>query len=99
MTIDITILQVAVTFILPLIVGVVTKTVTSPGIKFVTLAVLATLTGLAATALSAGGLVVGGVAVQAFLTLGISVASYYGVWKPTGVAAQVSTNTDSFSVI
>jgi predicted secreted Zn-dependent protease len=83
-----------VSTILPLLVGLVTRVVTSPGIKAVILAALSAVTGLgtellnsinSGTPYDAGTGVV--LALTAFL---IAVGLHYGLWKPTGasVAAQ-----------
>lgn len=79
-----------VSTILPLLVGLVTKTVTHPGAKATILAALAAATGLltellasvqTGTAYDLGtGLLV---ALTAFL---VGVGMHYGLWKPTGLA-------------
>lgn len=79
-----------VAVVLPVLVGLVTKTVTSPGRKAITLAALALVTGLLSqlgAAVAAGvsydlgaGLVNG---LGAFI---VAVALHYGLWKPVGVS-------------
>ncbi|WP_066038645.1 hypothetical protein [Herbiconiux solani] len=82
-----------VSTILPLIVGLVTKVVTDPGVKAIILAGLAAVTGLGTEFLNAitsgtsydlgTGLVL---AVTSFL---IAVGLHFGIWKPTGAAGAV----------
>ncbi|MBW9118896.1 hypothetical protein JNB63_02190 [Microbacterium trichothecenolyticum] len=76
---------------LPLLVGLVTKTVTHPGIKAVLLAALAAATGLLSelgAALTSGSTYDLGIglltALGAFL---VAVGLHFGLYKPTGVAA------------
>lgn len=85
------IIGLVVSTVLPLLVGLVTKTVTSPGVKAVLLAALAAITGLgtellasinAGTAYDLGtGLVL---AITSFI---VAVGLHYGIWKPTGTSA------------
>lgn len=86
--------------VLPLIVGLVTKVVTRPGVKAIILAALSVginLIGELANALTThspynlGTALVTGVG-----TFLVSVGLYYGLWKPTGVAQkaqEVGTKT------
>lgn len=86
-------LQLVVATVLPLIVGLVTTRVVSPGVKAILLAFLALLTALGAEALAAAeagvtydlgrGLFL---ALASFL---IAVGMHYGLWKPTTLSAQV----------
>lgn len=84
-----------VAVILPLLVGLVTKKVTDPGVKATLLAGLAAVTGLGAELVSAltqgevydlgSGLIT---AVTAFV---IAVAIHYGIYKPTGATEKVQS--------
>lgn len=84
------VLGLIVSTILPLLVGLVTKTVTHPGAKAVLLALLAALLGLLTELLAAvqsgraydlgTGIIV---ALTAFL---VAVGMHFGIWKPTGLA-------------
>lgn len=86
------IIQLLVSTVLPLLVGLVTKTVTSGGVKAVLLATFALVTSLlvelgnaiaAGTAYDLGqGLLF---AIPSFL---IAVGMHYGLWKPTAVAVK-----------
>lgn len=84
------VIQLLVSTVLPLAVGLVTKTTTSPGLKAVLLAALALVTSLltelgqsvtAGTTYDLGqGLLL---ALPTFL---IAVGMHYGLWKATGVS-------------
>lgn len=80
-----------VSTVLPLLVGLVTKTVTDPGIKAILLAVLAAATGLLSelgAAWASGSVYDLGTgllaALGAFL---VAVGLHYGIYKPTGASA------------
>lgn len=85
-------LTLAVTVLLPLIVGLVTTSAVSGGVKALLLAALAAVTGLGSellAALNAGqaydlatGLFL---AVTSFL---VAVGMHFGLWKPTGASAR-----------
>lgn len=86
------VIQLLVSTVLPLLVGLVTKVVTHGGVKAVLLAAFALATSLLTelgAALTAGvpydlgqGLLL---AIPTFL---IAVGLHYGLWKPTGVATK-----------
>ena len=84
------ILGLIVSTVLPLLVGLVTKTVTSPGKKAVLLALLAAVLAVLTEALAAvqagttfdvGRSVI--VALAGFL---VAVGMHFGMWKPTGLS-------------
>lgn len=87
-------LTLAVTVVLPLLVGLVTKRTTDGGRKAVYLAVLAALTGLGSELLAAisdgqtydlaAGLY------TALTALVFAIALHYGVYKPTGLAGKAA---------
>lgn len=85
-----TIVQLALTVVLPIIVGLVTTRVTSSAAKAWLLAALTLLTSLLAElarALAAGTVYDLGVALLAAVpAFAISVATHYGLWKPTGTS-------------
>ena len=96
--IDLSWLQLLVAVVLPLAVAVVTKEVRSGGLKAVALAVLATATAVLTAVIDSSG-----VLTEATLQMGveyflIAVATYYGFWKPTGVAQEVAQTTDQLHV-
>lgn len=84
-----TVVQLLIAFILPVLVGLVTTRVTSPAIKAWLLAGLSLVTALLvelARALTAGETYDLGVALLTALpAFVVSVASHYGLWRPTGV--------------
>lgn len=86
----ITIAQLVLSTLLPLVVGLVTKVVTHPGVKAVLLAVLALVTSLLAEAIRAwqAGEVydLGLGLLLALPTFLVAVGMHYGIWKPTGSA-------------
>lgn len=87
------IIGLVVSTLLPLLVGLVTKTVTNSSTKAILLAALAAITGLGTellNAINAGvsfdigmGLVL---ALVSFIT---AVAIHFGIWKPTGATEAV----------
>ena len=90
-TLDVaTIVQLALTVVLPIIVGLVTTRVTSSAAKAWLLAALTLVTSLLAElarAIAAGAVYDLGVALLiAVPAFAISVATHYGLWKPTGTA-------------
>jgi hypothetical protein len=83
--------------IVPLLVGIVTKLQAPAGLKAMINAALAALGGLAAT------IVPGDFAWHPFLANWatawvVSVATYYGLWKPSGVAPAVQQSTAGVGV-
>lgn len=86
-------LTLLVTVLLPVLVGLVTKATTSPGAKAVLLAVLSAITGVASALIQAEGAVdLYPLALNAISVFVIAVATYYGLWKPTTVAAKAQAS-------
>lgn len=87
--------------LIPLVVGVLTKVNASAGLKAVVNALLSALAGALATFTQTGltsdvdwkTLVISVLSVWI-----VSVATYYGIWKPTGVAGTVNVKTGRFGV-
>jgi hypothetical protein len=80
--------------LLPLVVGVVTKTEASPKLKAVVLAALAALSGYLVNVVSDTGVVEWEPVVTAMLTAAVAAWSgYQSLWKPTGVAPAVQAAT------
>jgi hypothetical protein len=72
---------------LPVLVGLVTKHVTHPGVKAVLLLALSTLTGFLTEFANPGpGWDFSTAAILAFVSFAIGVLSHFGLWKPTGVS-------------
>lgn len=78
---------------LPLLVGLVTKTVTSSSTKAVLLAALAALTGLVSEWVAAVNAEVvfniGSAALVALSAFLIGVGMHFGLFKPTGISARL----------
>lgn len=96
------IIQLVLTIFMPIAVGLVTTRTTSGGVKAWLLAaftlVTAMLTQLAA-AISAGGSFDLGIALlSAIPAFAISVSTYYGLWKPTGVG-KAAQDVDSTTIV
>lgn len=87
------VVQLCVAVVLPVLVGLVTTRVTSSGAKAVLLAALSLLSSLLlelARALTDGVTYDLGVALLTALpAFVISVATHYGLWKPTGISDRV----------
>lgn len=85
-----TVVQLLIAFILPVLVGLVTTRVTSSAVKAWLLAGLSLVTSLLielARAIASGTTYDVGIALLAALpAFVVSVATYHGLWKPTGVA-------------
>lgn len=76
------------TLVIPIVVGLVTKTSTSSGVKAVLLLALSAVTSLVSGILAVHGKTDLGPLVTATLTtFVIAVAVHYGFWKPTLVTA------------
>lgn len=88
-----TVVQLLIAFILPVLVGLVTTRVTSPAVKAWLLAGLSLITSLLVElgrSIASGTTYDLGVALLAALpAFVVSVASYYGLLKPTGITAAV----------
>lgn len=96
--IDLSWLELLVAVVLPIAVGLVTKEVSSGALKAVALAALTAVSAIATAVINDAG-----VLTQETLQMGveyflIAVASYYGFWKPTGVAPAVQEKTSSFGI-
>jgi hypothetical protein len=97
----IAVLQIVIAFVLPVLVGVVTKTTTNSTLKVVLLGALALVTAFLTQWLDAS--IAGETfdAAQALLsgllTWGVAIAAHLGIWKPTGVtqrAQDLGTSSD-----
>lgn len=78
-----------VSVVLPVLVGLVTTRVTSPGTKAVLLLALSTLNGFIVEYAAGGdGYSVGTAAVLALVAFGTGVLTHFGLWKPAGIAGK-----------
>jgi hypothetical protein len=83
-------LGLVVSVILPVLVGLVTTRVTSPGAKAVLLLALSTANGFLVEYAGPhdAGYSVGTAAVLALVSFGTGVLAHFGLWKPTGVSGK-----------
>ena len=96
---DVAVLNKVVALFLPLLVGVVTKKVSSAGLKSSLLFVLSGVSGLVTTWIEADGKIPASQFIDSMLTtLMFAIAMYYGVWKPTGIAGTVIEKTRNFGI-
>lgn len=96
--IDLTWVQLVVAVVIPLVVGIVTKEVTSPAIKAVVLAALAAIAGLATAYIDSKGVLSQDALQNAVTYFIVAVGSYYGFLKPTGATAAVQAKTANFGL-
>ena len=86
--------------VVPLLVGVLTKSHASDGVKAVVNALLSALAGVIAT-FTQDGLFHASLKTLVITILsawGTSIISYYGLFKPTGVAGTVAAATSNFGI-
>jgi hypothetical protein len=93
--IEMGLLQILYSVVLPIIVGIVTKQLASSQLKSVALLFLSVLGVVVAQAIGGGGVFTSQMIVESVITFVIATASYYGVWKPTGVAETVQEKTSA----
>jgi len=98
MTVDVNLLQILVSMILPLVVGIVVKQVAQPAVRSITLALLSALTAIATAGLSSNGEIGTSTIAEAVISFIIAVGTYYGLWKPTGIADNVNNTTKNFGI-
>lgn len=97
------VVQILVSTVLPLLVGLVTKTITHPGAKAVILAILSLVTSLLTElgeSLAAGTTYDVGIGLLLALpTFLIAVGMHYGIWKPIGASAKAQQLFDSNTIV
>ena len=84
--------------IVPILVGILTKCRASSAVKGLVNLVLSAIAGIIATAIATGGALNEATVVAAFMALIASVATYFGVLKPTGVTGAVQGSTANFGI-
>lgn len=94
---DMTVIALLTGVIVPLLVGLLTKINASPSIKSILNFGLSALAGVLAT-VSDIDFEWKAFLVNFALTWAVSVASYYGLWRPTGVAPAVQEATPEFGL-
>lgn len=75
--------------LVPLIVGLVTKSAASSKVKSVVMIVISAVNALAYQVDAGGGILTRETAGAWLLSLVISISTYYGVWKPIDVSGAV----------
>lgn len=98
LVVDVGLATLAAGVLIPIVVNIVTKEVASGAVKSVLLLVLSAVAGLATVAISGGGVVTDAALANAVVTFVIAVASYYGFWKPTGVAPALAEKTSDIGL-
>jgi hypothetical protein len=92
-------LQIASGVVIPLVVGFITKLHAAKGLKSVLNFLLSAIAGGLSVALASDGNVLLSTwafgIIQTFVT---SIVAYYGLWKPTGVAAAVQVKTANVGI-
>ncbi|MFE7485443.1 hypothetical protein [Streptomyces sp. NPDC057552] len=82
-------LGLAIGVVLPVLVGLVTTRVTSPGTKAVLLLFLAALNGFLVELANPGDdYQVGSAVILWAVSFGTGILAHFGLWKPTGVSAR-----------
>lgn len=84
--------------IIPLVVGLLAKMNASSGLKAILNAFLSALAGALVTVTQVDSATLRDFITAILSTWVVSVATYYGVWKPTGVAGTVAVATSGFGV-
>lgn len=84
--------------VIPLLVGVVTKEVASQGLKATLLALFSAANGVVSSAIQNEGLLTQATFTAAVVSFVVSVATYYGYLKPTGVAPAVAEKTSDVGI-
>lgn len=98
-TIDVGHISALIGVAIPLLVGLLTKLEAPSGVKAAANALLSALAGVATQVVDAGGTFIPSEAVlSVLLTWVVSVATYYGLWKPTKASEVVQLKTANFGV-
>lgn len=100
MEIDVSILNILVGTIIPILVGIVAKKVAHAGLKASLNASLSVASAVLISGIENGGTLgtwqeLAGAAVLTFV---VSISAYYGFWKPTGTAEIVQDKTANFGL-
>lgn len=99
MELDTQTLSVLTGVLIPILVGIVTKMQASSGIKATINALLSAVAGALSTVIAnSGNLVWREFVTGVSITWVVSVATYYGLYKPTGVAGTVAATTAGFGL-
>lgn len=93
LTVDVAFLTILVGTALPILVGIVTKASASSKLKSTLLALFSAIGGVAVIAIEQDGLIEKDTLIAAAVTFVTAAATYYGFWKPSGVAPAVQNRT------
>lgn len=75
---------------IPILVGLVTKKITKAALKSVLLLALSCVSGFLTEFINSANFIWQQALLTSVITFVIGVATYYGLWKPTGVADQAA---------
>ena len=97
---DATLTMLIVATLIPLLVGIVTKLGTHPAVKSIALIVLTTAASVLVVSTQADGVAVvsKATAITAIQSIVTAVATYFGVWRATGVSETLNTKTANFGI-
>lgn len=95
--VDVQLLTFGAGFVVPLLVGVLSRAKAPQGVKVALNLGLSTVAGALATAIEAEGVISpSDWATGIVMTWLVSTVSYYGLWKPSGVEPAIQRGTRSF---
>ena len=99
LTVDVAFAAILVGTVIPILVGIITKSSAASGLKAVGLLFLSVAGGVLATAVESNqGLIEKPTLIAAGVTFVTAVATYYGFLKPTGASPAVNNATAGFGV-
>lgn len=84
--------------VLPLLVAIVTRADAPPAVKAVVNGLLAAVAAWVATVIPGTPIDLKSALVTIGIAWGTSIASYFGLWKPSGVTDAVASATSNFGV-
>lgn len=99
--VDLTWVTLAVSIVLPILVGIVTKQVANGRIKAALLLFFSALTGMLNQVIAEQGVLTKETIIAAVVAYVVATASHFGFWKPvevTGSEGVVQTKTSDFGV-
>lgn len=92
--------QIILGVLLPLLVGIVTKLNASKAVKSFVLLILSLIGGTLSQAIASDGSAFFSqeTLISVATTWVVAIASYYGLWKPSGTSESVNTKTANFGI-
>ncbi len=98
-TVDVTFAAILVGTIIPILVGVITKSTAAAGLKATALLFLSAVGGVLAVAIESNtGIIEKPTLIAAAVTFVTAVATYFGFLKPTGVSPAANNATSGFGL-